>query len=84
MCKKNIEKSLRSHSCATFYTHPPPYIHSLNNNIYIIYILLLHLRILPPPLSKRLRNYATFDLEHIFTTVKTKKNFLRGDNLKIC
>ena len=26
----------------------------------------------------------TFDLEHFFTTVKTKKNFLRGDNLKIC
>ena len=26
----------------------------------------------------------TFDLEHIFTTVKTEKNFLRGDNLKIC
>ena len=33
---------------------------------------------------RKLYNYLTSNLEHIFTTVKTKKNFLRGDNLKIC
>ena len=35
-------------------------------------------------MCKRLRNYVTCNFEHIFTTVKTEKNFLRGDNLKIC
>ena len=52
----------------------------MSDEPYILLVVVV--TYLPPP--KRLINYLTFNLEHNFTTVKAKKIFLRGDNLKIC
>ena len=62
------------HSYVTFYTHPPLYMLSFNNNIYIynIYIIITSKDITPP--SKMLRNYVTCNL-YIFSQQLKRRKF---------
>ena len=64
--------------------HTPPLPSIIKYIIYNIYYIFKITTLLGGGLCRMSNDNLTFDIEHIFTTVKTRKNFLRGDNLKIC
>ena len=67
----------------TYYTHPPlPSI--IKYIIYNIYYIFKITTLFLGGLCRMSNDNLTFDLEHFFTTVKSEKKNLRGDNLKIC
>ena len=81
--KHNTKKRFWFRSCGTKITHPnmaESNIYNIYNIIYILYINIDEV-VWSVFLVPQLRNQ---NLEHFFTTVKSEKKNLRGDNLKIC